>query len=117
MDNITTPEILTLKEAAQFLKVSQWWLYRNWEKVGGRRLAGKILFPGRTELYEYLFNKAEKKKTDGNSRMEVRLLPEGDKVSKPGIQNKGRSAKGRAKEKSGAEDNKRTDRHNLFGAR
>ena len=80
IDSQNQYEIMTPEEVAQFLKKSTSWVYKNWQKLGGRKLGGSLFFPRKEELYEHLFSKRE--------GMEVRLHPQGDPAIKSRIQNK-----------------------------
>lgn len=104
MDNIT-PKILTLQEAAIYLRVSRSWLARagRWQKLGGVKLAGKILF-GERELYDRIFSmdKEEKQRTSKKDKSpQVRLSVSREATSKSGFQNQDGSEGGGRQEASG----------------
>jgi len=65
-ENIT---IQTVEEVARFCHKSRSWVYKNWQKLGGRKLRGSLFFPRKEDLYERLFSKKE--------GVEVRLHQEG----------------------------------------
>ena len=72
VDRKIQPEIMTPKEAAEYLQKSVSWVYKNWEMLGGRKLKGSIFFPSKEDLYERLFGKRE--------GMEIRFHPGRGKV-------------------------------------
>jgi hypothetical protein len=45
-------DILTPMEAAQYLKVSLSFVYKNKDILGGRKLRGSLRFPGKEDLYQ-----------------------------------------------------------------
>ena len=47
---------MTVKSVAQFLKVSESWIYKNWKILGGRKLSGHLRFPPKEIIYEHLFS-------------------------------------------------------------
>jgi len=111
IDSQNQYEIMTPEEVAQFLKKSTSWVYKNWQKLSGRKLGGSLFFPRKEELYERIFCK-------GQGLVEVRLCPEEKQVHTRWLQNKNRSQKGRSKKKGGNKQSENRDdpnRHNIFG--
>lgn len=56
-DNKQEKDILTPEEVARYLKKSKSWVYKNWQKLGGKKLGGSLFFPRKEDLYERLFGK------------------------------------------------------------
>jgi len=52
-------EIMRVKDVAKFLKRSPSWVYKNFDKLGGVKIGGSVLFPSRKEIYERLFKPPE----------------------------------------------------------
>jgi hypothetical protein len=103
--HITTPE-----EAAQYLRKSLSWVYKNSAILGGRKLGGSLFFPAKEDLYEHIFCKRE--------RVEIRFHPQGNQAYGSLVQNKnrgqsirGRKKKGDKEPQIGAED---SNRYGLF---
>ncbi|MBN1930807.1 MAG: hypothetical protein JW786_04275 [Desulfobacterales bacterium] len=42
--------ILSPEEVAWFFRKSISWVYKNWRKLGGRKLGGSLFFPGKEDL-------------------------------------------------------------------
>ncbi len=105
-------DILTPKEVAQYLKVSVSWVYKNQDILGGRKLRGSLRFPGKDDLYEYLFRTTQ--------RMEVRFPIQQKEVSKQLLQNQDRGKRSRGRKKKGTEescpDSRDLNRHGLLDA-
>ena len=59
IDRNPNPDILTVEEAALYLRKSPSWVYKNWQVLGGRKLGGSLFFPRKEELYERLFGKGQ----------------------------------------------------------
>jgi predicted DNA-binding transcriptional regulator AlpA len=57
VDTNSDRDILTPEEVALFLRKSLSWVYKHWQELGGRKLAGSLLFPKKEDLYELLFRK------------------------------------------------------------
>jgi hypothetical protein len=111
IDSQNEYEIMTPEEVAQFLKKSTSWVYKNWQKLGGRKLRGSLFFPRKEELYERIFGKEQ-------NMVEVRFCPEGEPIHTGRIQNKNRGKKSRGQKKGGNKQHKDRDdsnRHGLFG--
>ena len=111
IDKNSNPDILTVEEAALYLRKSASWVYKNWKVLGGRKLGGSLLFPRKEDLYERIFNKGE--------GVEVRFHPEGDQADGSLVQNKNRGKKGRGRKEGRAKKSKagreNINRHGLFG--
>ncbi len=39
------PELLTTAEAAELLRVSEWWIYMHGEELGVRKVGGRNRYP------------------------------------------------------------------------
>lgn len=52
--------IQTVEEVAQFFQKSPSWVYRNWKKLGGKKLGGSLFFPSKEDIYERLLFKNTK---------------------------------------------------------
>ena len=120
MDSSIAPKILTLTEAADFLRVSTSWLSRHWESVGGVKMAGKILFPGESELYDSIFsiNKKEGQRSGKKSKsVAVRLPAQRPEVSKSGLPNQDSREGSRGPEAGGTDSpsDYSSDIYNLLG--
>jgi hypothetical protein len=106
-------DILTPKEAAQYLKVSLSWVYKNRKILGGRKLRGSLRFPGKEDLYERIFRTRQ--------RMEVRFPIQQKEASKQLLQDQNRGKRGRSRKKKGTEesgpDPRSPNRHGLLDAR
>ncbi|GAG14671.1 unnamed protein product, partial [marine sediment metagenome] len=107
--NIQTPE-----EVAQYLRKSPSWVYKHWQELGGRKLGGSLLFPGKEDLYERLFHQGQ--------GVAVRSTPERNPLHQGVVQNQESGKRCRSKKKGGTDqpDNRaisREDRnrHNLLG--
>ncbi len=46
---------MTPEEVARFLRRSLSWVYKNSKALGGVKLGGSLLFPGKEDIYERLF--------------------------------------------------------------
>jgi hypothetical protein len=88
-------EIMTLEEVAQFIRKSKSWVYKNWRSLGGRKLGGSLIFPGKENLYERLFGKGQ--------GMEVRLHPAKKETCVSLFQNQVRGQTGIGHKKGGTE--------------
>jgi hypothetical protein len=119
IDSTANGAILDLGEAADFLKVSESWLYKHWRDVGGKKLGGHLRFPCKEDLYERLFGKRE--------GVSLRLLDEGRTIleSTRVVSNEKSGAQRRRKKEGGIKkssvDNSGTgtrnddyNRHNLW---
>jgi hypothetical protein len=111
--NIDKPrpsDILTPEEVAQYLKVSVSWVYKNQDLLGGRKLRGSLRFPGKDDLYEYLFRSRQ--------RMEVRFPIQEKEVSKQLLQDQDRGKSSGGRKKEGTEESspgsKDPNRHGLL---
>ena len=95
IDKISSPEIMTPEEVAEFLKVSVKSVYKHQKELGGKKLGGSLRFPSKEDLYERLFRQ-------GKEALEVRIQrPERALHSAELQHKKGGSAGGGAK-KGGA---------------
>ena len=110
VDNNADHARMTPEEVAQFLRKSVSWVYKNWQRLGGRKLGGSLLFPGKEDLYERLFYKGE--------GVEVRLHPTGNQEHESLVPNQKRSNKSRIKKEKGggkpATRHRDSDRHGIF---
>jgi hypothetical protein len=104
---------MTVQEVALYLKKSVSWVYKNWQELGGRKLAGSLLFPSKEDLYELLFRKEE--------GVALRVAPERDPIHRGLVRDQERGPRGRKQTKGGtdqtssAEDSAGdADRHGLF---
>ena len=93
IDINSRPDIMSVEEAAEYLRKSTSWVYKNWKMLGGRKLGGSLIFPSKEDLYESIFQKRK--------GVEVRLHPEGNQAHKNLVQNKKRSKKSRSRKKEG----------------
>ncbi len=103
-------EILSVKEAALFLKKSESWVYQNYKEIGGRKIKGALFLPCKEEIYERLFCESEK-------FLEVRIPAQQKTVYESRVQDQKRSpGRGSRKKKGGEEPDtgNRQDRHGLF---
>lgn len=116
VDNNFDQDILTLEEAALYLRKSTSWVYKHWQELGGRKLGGSLFFPGKEDLYERLFCQRK--------GVEVRLHPERNPAHGGLVQNQERGPKGRNGQKGGNSQPKTGDangngknpnRHGLLG--
>ena len=82
-------KLMTFKEALEFFQCSESYLYKNYIKLGGKKVIGKIYFPRGKELYDSIFNKSEWQ----NNRLSVRIQPARRKASRQYIQDKRRSSR------------------------
>ncbi|MGD9732363.1 MAG: helix-turn-helix domain-containing protein [Desulfamplus sp.] len=85
--------ILTVKEAAQYLHKSTSWVYKNWKMLGGVKLGGSLIFPSKENLYDLIFGKGK--------GMEIRLHPERQQIDKELVQDPKGSKQGRSQKKRG----------------
>ena len=103
--------ILRVADVAKFLRCSQSWVSKNYQELGGVKIAGSILFPSRKEIYEYIFQ--QKKEMVG-----VRLSNQRSEVQKNRVLTKKGSSgsRSRAKERSKkSQINNNRNRHGLLG--
>ena len=111
IDSQNQCEIMSPEEVSRFLRKSTSWVYKNWKELGGRKLGGSLFFPGKENLYEYIFNQGH--------GMEIRLHPQRDTAVKSRIQDQDIGKKSRGKKKGGTgktkEGNEDQNRHGLFG--
>ena len=114
VDRNSENDIMLPEEVARYLRKSPSWVYKNWRILGGVKLRGSLLFPGKEDLYERLFSKRE--------GMEVRLHSSGCQVHKCLVQDKIGSQAGGGKEKGGntesaasASDRGDPNRHGILG--
>jgi len=112
VDTDSERDIMLPEEVAQYLRKSPSWVYKNWRILGGVKLRGSLLFPGKENLYERLLGKGE--------GLEVRLHPSGYQVQQRLVQNKRRSKAGGGRKKGGIAESARPgdgdpNRHGLFG--
>jgi hypothetical protein len=113
IDKKSTADIMTPEEVALFLRKSTSWVYKNWQELGGRKLGGSLMFPGKEDLYERIFCQGK--------GVEVRLHLRKDQVHRSLVQNQSKSKGGRGKAKRGAKKPKdigansdKANRHGLF---
>jgi len=111
IDTKSKPDIMNIQEAAEYLRKSTSWVYKNWKALGGRKLGGSLFFPSKEDLYESIFQKRK--------GVAVRLHPEGDQVHRNLVQDKKRSKKGGSRKTKGGIKPGTTitnpDRHGLLG--
>jgi hypothetical protein len=104
-------EIMTPEEVARFLKKSTSWVYKNWQKLGGVKLGGSLLFPRMEDLYELLFYQGE--------RVALRLHPQRKTLHKQLVQDQKGGKKARSSKKGGVKESKDgfadSNRHGLLG--
>jgi hypothetical protein len=111
--SITTKEIPTVKEIADYFGKSVSWVYKNKDELGVRKLGGSLFFPEQEELYERLFCKEEE-------GVEIRLHPKRDSVHKNMVSDKKRSQKSRSRKEKRIEAShsqetiRNPDRHGLL---
>ena len=117
LDFNSSSDIMTPDELAQYLKVSQSWIYKYWKDLGGAKLGGKIFFPKKEIVYERIFKNEERKK----ECLEVRFCTEGKTNNKERLQNQKRSQRsgGRKEERTIKPERngsgKGENRHHLLG--
>jgi hypothetical protein len=103
--------IMTPKEVAEFMHMSQSWVYKNWQILGGRKLKGSLFFPTRRDLYEHIFGKG--------AGVEVRLPPGAKTLHKQVLRHRSQGQTSRGSEKgenskSGTTGDSNPNRHGLF---
>jgi hypothetical protein len=113
IDKKSTADIMTPEEVALFLRKSTSWVYKNWQELGGRKLGGSLMFPGKEDLYERIFCQGK--------GVEVRLHLRKEQVHRSLVPNKSKSKGGRGKAKRRAKKPKyigtnsdKANRHGLF---
>jgi len=103
-DDFTTENrscIMSVEETALFFGKSTSWVYKNWKKLGGRKLGGSLFFPNKEDLYDAVFQKGK--------GVEVRLHPGRNQVHRPMVRDKERSEKRRRKKTEGGGGTTRRD--------
>ncbi|RJP85682.1 MAG: helix-turn-helix domain-containing protein [Desulfobacteraceae bacterium] len=104
-------DILTVEEAARYLRKSPSWVYKNAGRLGGRKLGGSLFFPAKEDLYEHLFSQGK--------GVEVRLHHQRKQVHGSLVQNQNRGEASRGKEKRGGKEPETTgenpNRHGILG--
>lgn len=117
--------ILTIEEAAAFLKVSVPFLYKgqNWRKYGGRKVGGQIRFPSKEDIYERVFHLGEenqKRERNKGKKGTMGVPIQKGEISKPSsIRHENGSGGSRVTEKDGSatdDINYTTDIFDLFRA-
>jgi excisionase family DNA binding protein len=86
--------ILTLKEAAAYLKVSNHTLYRRWKLLGGMKVGREIRF--NKQVIDSLFrkdieNESGRIQDQSRDKMELRFPLSENQISKEGLSNKAAS--------------------------
>jgi hypothetical protein len=103
--------IMNPEEAAQYLRKSLSWVYKNSAILGGRKLGGSLFFPAKEDLYEHILCKGK--------GVEVRFHPQGNQVYGSLVQNENRGQSIRGRKKKGDKEPQAscrdTNRHGLFG--
>lgn len=89
--------IINVKEIAEFFQKNPSWVYKNWKRLGGRKLGGSLVFPSLEDLYERLFFKKEEK-------VAVRVHRVGCSVHGNVVQNKNGGEKCRIRKKGGDQE-------------
>ena len=111
IDIKSKPDIMNIQEAAEYLRKSTSWVYKNWKALGGRKLGGSLIFPNKEDLYESIFQKRK--------GVEVRFHPEGDEAHRHLVQNQKRSKKSGSRKKKGGikstSSSQNTNRHGILG--
>jgi hypothetical protein len=108
IDKTLTADIMTPEEVALFLRKSTSWVYKNWQELGGRKLGGSLMFPGKEDLYERLFCQGK--------GVEIRLHLRKDQVHGSLVQNENQGQTSRSKKKGGDTKSKTGDgRPNRYG--
>jgi hypothetical protein len=95
IERTSSYDILTVEEVAQYLRKSPSWVYKHWQALGGRKIGGSLIFPGKENLYERLFSEGQ--------GVALRLHPEGNQTHKVLVQTKTRC------EKSGSRKERRNN--------
>lgn len=110
-------EILTVKEAAEFLRVSQRLIYKNWRAYGGVKISSGCIRFYKQALFD-LFKKGNNYDaiSEENREMVLRLSVQGDKVSKSRVSEKERCKPGRTQDAGIAAGNDKKDRHGVLAA-
>ena len=98
-------KLLKPADIAKIFSQSLSWVSKNYKKIGGVKIGGRMFFPPKEKLYERLFGAKE--------RLEVRLHDEGGEVHSSILQDETRSERSRAKKKVRA-DQVDLNRHGLF---
>ena len=92
-------------DIAKIFKQSLSWVSKNYKKLGGIKIGGRMFFPPEEKLYERLFRDEQ--------GVEIRLHDEGGEVHSSILQDQTRSERGRAKKKIRAE-HANLNRHGLL---
>ena len=106
-------EVLCVKDVAEFLKISQAWVYKNYKLIGGVKIGGSVRFPSRKEMYERLFQQ--------KTEMVGVLFPSQQTALHQGrVQNQERGISRRSRKKKGGQTtataSDRANRHGLLNA-
>ncbi len=92
-------------DIAKIFNQSLAWVSKNYKKLHGVKIGGRVFFPPKEILYERLFC--------GKEGVEIRLHEEKREVHSSILQNEKRSRKGRTKNEKPSRKTK-IDRHGLF---
>jgi hypothetical protein len=102
-----------VEEVAKFLRKSPSWVYKNWRRLGGRKLGGSLMFPSKEDLYERILFKKQK-------RVEIRLHQKRNQVHGNLVGDERRGKGSRVQEKGGTKKAEAGDndpnRHRLLGS-
>jgi hypothetical protein len=110
VDNNLRHVIMSVEEVAEFFRKSPSWVYKNWKKLGGRKLEGSLFFPSKEDLYERVFFKEKK-------AVQVRVHRERHQIHGDLAQTQDRSKRCGGQKKGGNQKPEATDdpnRHRLF---
>jgi hypothetical protein len=101
------PDQNPLKPAdiAKMFNQSLAWVSKNYKKLGGVKIGGRMFFPPREQLYERIFC--------GEEGMALRLYDEGREIHSSMVQNQERGQRGRRSKKTEIEQAD-INRHGLF---
>ncbi len=100
----------SVKDIAEMLPVSESWVYKNLDKLGGVKIGGAVFLPSKEEVYERLFQQKEEV-------VRVPVSIQKEKIHRSGIRKKERcSCSGvRKKKRSKATNNTSRTGENRHG--
>jgi len=70
--------ILTVKDLVNCMPVSETWVYKNWQLLGGVKIRGRVFFPSKEIVYECIFQKGQRLASGLQSKrgpLHPRLVP------------------------------------------
>lgn len=102
---MTDSELLKPVDIAKLFSQSLAWVSKNYKKIGGIKIGGRVFFPPKEMIYERLFC--------GEEGVALRLHDERREVHQCILQNQKRGKGGRTKKTSGINTDD-FNRHSLF---